>query len=61
YTNLKTVSMQIETRTYAQAVECLNSLQTNAAIIEAINKTGGSANSRSLPEMREFCRKIGYE
>ncbi|CAG8452048.1 16991_t:CDS:2, partial [Racocetra fulgida] len=44
-----------------QAVECLNSLQTNAAIIEAINKTGGSANSRSLPEMREFCRKIGYE
>ncbi|CAG8454831.1 14593_t:CDS:10 [Cetraspora pellucida] len=51
--------MQVENRTYAQAVECLNSLQTNAAIIEAINKAGGSINSRSLPEMREFCRKIG--
>nr|CAG8556275.1 6320_t:CDS:10 [Entrophospora candida] len=43
------------------AEECLNSLQTNAGILEAIRKSGGALNSKSLPEMRNYCLKIGYE
>ncbi|RIB27783.1 FolC bifunctional protein [Gigaspora rosea] len=60
YTNLKAVLMQAENRTYAQAVECLNSLQSNAAVLKSIGKSN-DRNSRSLPEMREFCQKLGYE
>ncbi|RIA83423.1 Mur ligase [Glomus cerebriforme] len=53
--------MQSNNRSYADAVNCLNSLQTNAAILEAIRSSNGYLNKSSLPEFREFCRKIGYE
>ncbi|CAG8494100.1 9493_t:CDS:2, partial [Funneliformis mosseae] len=50
-----------DNRTYNDAVNSLNSLQTNSAILEAIRASGGSLNRKSLPELREFCRTIGYE
>ncbi|CAI2179587.1 2181_t:CDS:10 [Funneliformis geosporum] len=43
------------------AVNRLNSLQTNSSILEAIRTSGGRLNEKSLPELREFCRTIGYE
>ncbi|KAG5457216.1 MAG: folylpolyglutamate synthase [Olpidium bornovanus] len=39
----------------------LNQLQNNASVLDAIRKSGGRMNERSLPEMRDHCRRIGYE
>jgi folylpolyglutamate synthase len=47
--------------TYKEAVEKLNSLQSNAALLEQLRKAGPRMNERSLPEMRQFFRRIGYE
>ncbi|KAL8727331.1 MAG: hypothetical protein Q9166_006099 [cf. Caloplaca sp. 2 TL-2023] len=48
-------------RTYSDAVDALNTLQTNAAAIEAVMKAGKSMNLQSIPEMTEWCRRAGYE
>ncbi|KAG0033245.1 Folylpolyglutamate synthetase [Podila clonocystis] len=48
-------------RSYADAVDKLNGLQTNFAVLEAVRKTGGSANKDAIPEMVEFVRRSGYE
>ncbi|OAL31632.1 hypothetical protein AYO20_08175 [Fonsecaea nubica] len=48
-------------RTYADAVTSLNTLQSNFAIVDAVRKSGGRLNELSIPEMVEWCRKIGYE
>ncbi|KAK0561976.1 Folylpolyglutamate synthetase [Tilletia horrida] len=49
------------TRTYADAIEALNTLQSNAAAIEAIRKSGGRLNDFALPEMVEYLHRIGYD
>jgi hypothetical protein len=43
------------------AVESLNTLQSNSAIVEAIRKSGRSMNEQAIPEMIEWCHKIGYK
>ena len=48
------------TRSYADAVEKLNSLQSNAATLEALRNTGGRMNDFALPEMIEYLQRIGY-
>ncbi|KAL8642257.1 MAG: hypothetical protein Q9226_008529, partial [Calogaya cf. arnoldii] len=48
-------------RTYGDAVAALNTLQTNAAAIDAVRKAGKSMNHQSIPEMTEWCRRAGYE
>lgn len=48
-------------RDYNGAVAALNDLQTNFAVIEAIRKLGPRANKRSLPDMINWVRRIGYE
>ncbi|KAL8662638.1 MAG: hypothetical protein Q9168_008227 [Polycauliona sp. 1 TL-2023] len=48
-------------RTYGDAVTALNTLQTNAAAIDAVRKAGNSMNLQSIPEMTEWCRRAGYE
>ncbi|KAF6223092.1 hypothetical protein HO173_013305 [Letharia columbiana] len=48
-------------RTYADAVAALNTLQTNFAIVDAIRNSGKGMNKNSIPEMVEWCRRIGYE
>ncbi|KAL4212189.1 FolC bifunctional protein [Rhizopus microsporus] len=47
--------------TYKEAVDKLNSLQSNAAVLEQLRKAGPRMNERSLPEMREYFKRIGYE
>ncbi|KAI9487178.1 MAG: Mur ligase [Benjaminiella poitrasii] len=47
--------------TYKEAVEKLNSLQSNAALLEKLRKAGPRMNEKSLPEMREYFKRIGYE
>lgn len=48
-------------RDYGAAIEALNTLQSNAAVIEAIRKSGGKMNDLALPEMREYWTRLGYE
>ncbi|KAL5436603.1 hypothetical protein PMIN06_010802 [Paraphaeosphaeria minitans] len=48
-------------RDYAAAVGALNTLQSNFSIVEAIRKSGKGMNKQAIPEMLEWCRKIGYE
>ena len=49
------------TRSYADAVAALNTLQSNFAVVNAIRKTGKGMNKQAIPEMIDWCRKIGYE
>ncbi|KAK5064303.1 hypothetical protein LTR84_000136 [Exophiala bonariae] len=49
------------TRTYADAVTSLNTLQSNFAIVDAIRKSGRKMNDQAIPEMIEWCNKIGYQ
>ncbi|KAI8971633.1 Mur ligase [Mycotypha africana] len=49
------------TFTYEEAVDKLNSLQSNAALLEELRKAGPRMNDRSLPEMRQHFKRIGYE
>ena len=48
------------TRTYADALEKLNSLQSNAATLEALRATGGRINDLAIPEMVEYLERIGH-
>src|ERR1700761_3205887 len=48
-------------RDYGAAVAALNTLQSNASMLEAIKKLGPGSNKQALPEMREWVRRIGYE
>ncbi|KAI8821993.1 Mur ligase [Fimicolochytrium jonesii] len=52
------VTMQ---RTYEDAVQALNSLQTNAAVLEQLRKAGNAMNQRSMPEMIQYVERIGYK
>ncbi|KAF2823282.1 FolC bifunctional protein [Ophiobolus disseminans] len=51
----------MEKRDYAAAVAALNTLQSNFAIVDAIRKSGRGMNKQAIPEMIEWCHKIGYE
>lgn len=52
--------MASRTRSYKDAIDCLNSCQSNAATIEAIRKSGGKANQFAIPEMMTYLSRIGY-
>jgi len=43
------------------AVAALNTLQSNFSIVDAIRKSGRGMNKQAIPEMIEWCRRIGYE
>ena len=47
-------------RTYTDALTHLNSLQSNAATLEALKSKGPILNQQSLPEMRDYLHRIGY-
>ncbi|KAF2132103.1 FolC bifunctional protein [Dothidotthia symphoricarpi CBS 119687] len=51
----------MEKRDYAAAVAALNTLQSNFSIVDAIRKSGRGMNTQAIPEMLEWCRKVGYE
>ena len=48
-------------RTYADAIASLNTLQSNFAVVDAIRKSGRSLNQQAIPEMIEWCEKVGYK
>ncbi|CAD6885235.1 unnamed protein product [Tilletia controversa] len=54
------MSSQPPPRSYAAAIEALNSLQSNAAAIEALRKSGGRLSEFAHPEMIEYLGRIGY-
>ncbi len=47
-------------RSYGDAVEQLNSLQTNAATLEVVRASGGKSSDLAIPEMLEYLGRIGY-
>ncbi|KAJ7765018.1 Mur ligase [Mycena maculata] len=51
----------MSTRTYRDAVDSLNSLQTNAAALEAVRASGGRSSAFAIPEMIEYLGIIGYK
>ncbi|BGP18669.1 hypothetical protein JCM10213_002913 [Rhodosporidiobolus nylandii] len=53
-------SQSTGSRSYAAAIDALNNLQSNAATIEAIRKSGGKSGALQLEEQREYMRRIGY-
>lgn len=48
-------------RTYGDAISLLNSLQSNAAVIEAIRKGGGKNGEAQVVESLEYLGRIGYK
>ncbi|KAJ7129519.1 FolC bifunctional protein [Mycena epipterygia] len=51
----------MSTRTYRDAVDSLNSLQTNAAALELVRASGGRSSAFAIPEMIEYLGIIGYK
>ncbi|KLO11239.1 tetrahydrofolylpolyglutamate synthase [Schizopora paradoxa] len=47
-------------RTYRDAIDCLNSLQSNAAMIEASRASGGRLAQFATHETQEYLERIGY-
>lgn len=47
-------------RSYADAVDHLNSLQSNAATLDAVRASGGRLSEFAIPEMLEYLGRIGY-
>ena len=50
----------MSTRSYSEAVDALNSLQSNAAVLDALRASGGKSSSLAIPEMLEYLQRIGY-
>ncbi|RXW24644.1 hypothetical protein EST38_g1235 [Candolleomyces aberdarensis] len=50
----------MSSHTYQEAVEKLNSLQSNAATLEAVRASGGRLSQFAIPEMLEYLGRIGY-
>lgn len=48
-------------RSYKDAVDLLNTLQSNAATLNGIKASGGRTNNLAIPEMIEYLERIGYK
>ena len=48
------------TRTYSEAVDHLNSLQSNAATLQALREGKSRMDRLAIPEMVEYLGRIGY-
>lgn len=53
-------TLKMVSRTYDDAINALNSLQSNYANIMAIREAGIRKNEMSILEMKEWVRRIGY-
>ena len=58
-TRTRRLCKEMSTRSYQDAVDHLNSLQSNAETLNAIRASGGR-NEFAIPEMIEFLERIGY-
>jgi hypothetical protein len=57
----RTLAPLMSTRTYAEAIERLNSLQSNAATLDAVRASGGRLSEFAIPEMIEYWERMGYK
>jgi hypothetical protein len=48
-------------RSYKDAINLLNTLQSNAAALEAAKASGMRSNPVAIPEMVEYLERIGYK
>lgn len=48
-------------RTYAAAIDALNSLQSNAATLSAIRETGNKQGEVQTEHSLEYLKRIGYD
>ncbi|KZV77182.1 FolC bifunctional protein [Peniophora sp. CONT] len=48
-------------RSYKEAIDCLNSLQSNAAHIEALRAAGNRNTEIAIAEMVDYLERIGYK
>jgi hypothetical protein len=48
-------------RSYKDAIDLLNTLQSNAATLEAVKASGGQTSDLAIPEMIEYLERIGYK
>jgi len=48
-------------RSYKDAIDRLNTLQSNAATLDAIKASGQQTNALAIPEMIEYLERIGYQ
>ena len=58
-TRTRKLCKEMSTRSYQDAVDHLNSLQSNAETLNAIRASGGR-NEFAIPEMIKFLERIGY-
>ena len=58
-TRTRNLCKEMSARSYQDAVDHLNSLQSNAETLNAIRASGGR-NEYAIPEMIEFLERIGY-
>lgn len=49
------------TRSYREAIDCLNGLQSNQAMIEASRASGGRMVQFAMHETEEYLGRIGYK
>jgi hypothetical protein len=59
-TRTRKLCKEMSTRSYQDAVDHLNSLQSNAETLNAIHASGSNLNELAIPEMLEFLERIGY-
>ena len=52
---------EMSNRSYKDAIDLLNSLQSNAATLNNIRASGGRANDLAILEMIEYLERIGYK
>ena len=52
---------EVQAHLHQDAIEALNTLQSNFSIVEAIRKSRRELNKQAIPETLEWCRKTGYE
>jgi folylpolyglutamate synthase len=48
-------------RSYKDAIDFLNTLQSNAATLDAVKASNGQTNALAIPEMIEYLDRIGYK
>ncbi|KAI0307269.1 Mur ligase [Multifurca ochricompacta] len=48
-------------RSYKDAIHLLNTLQSNAATLEAVKASGGRISALGIPQMVEYLERIGYK
>lgn len=53
-------SRSMASRSYQDAIEHLNSLQSNAVTLDAVRASGGRLSEFAIPEMIEYLGRIGY-